>query len=374
MPNPNAIVSLVARVEPALEGVTAEELLRQHPEGVRIEFEGADAVVLLPSPTAAARLEILEQLRQLHTPAYVEINPDTRAIDQLLIPLVSNVTATKDAEGGVDVELESSHARHFLARDHPDFSAIEALLNRAAGKGIAVAATETDTHQIIDLREWAHDVPGGPKRGGGLAPGPLARRFNPLMLWFWRWWRLRWRIRCPGSVSVARAQQLFDLAATKTCDPLAVPAPCIPFLYPDDGCWARAHEMCRLMEIDGAQPKKVWIDGNLHTLTKNHPACFVNWGWHVAPTVCVRRRWWSSEDMVLDPALFTTPVSLTTWKAAQGDTAATLAPSAASLYWRVVMPSDPSYVDTNYRLTYYRLQLKNRSLQPAGPPPYAFCP
>jgi len=78
--------------------------------------------------------------------------------------------------------------------------------------------------------------------------------------------------------------------------------------------------------------------------------------------------------MVLDPALFTTPVSLTTWKAAQGDTAATLAPSAASLYWRVVMPSDPSYVDTNYRLTYYRLQLKNRSLQPAGPPPYAFCP
>jgi hypothetical protein len=38
------------------------------------------------------------------------------------------------------------------------------------------------------------------------------------------------------------------------------------------------------------------------------------------------------------------------------------------------MPTDPGYVDTNFRLDYYRLQLKNRSLLPNGPPPYAFCP
>jgi hypothetical protein len=38
------------------------------------------------------------------------------------------------------------------------------------------------------------------------------------------------------------------------------------------------------------------------------------------------------------------------------------------------MPTDPGYVDTNFRLNYYRQALKLRSLQPAGPPPYAFCP
>ena len=63
----------------------------------------------------------------------------------------------------------------------------------------------------------------------------------------------------------------------------------ISWLYPDDGCWGRAHEMCRLMINAGAHPRKVWIYGKLHTLTKNNPNCFVNWGWHVAPTLCVRK-------------------------------------------------------------------------------------
>lgn len=128
------------------------------------------------------------------------------------------------------------------------------------------------------------------------------------------------------------------------------------------------------MMAAGAKPKKVWIDGHLHVNTKNNPNCFVNWGWHVAPIICVRRRrFGQSEEMVIDPSLFTMPVSEATWKGVQGDPNATLTETAASVYWRNVMPTDPNYVDTNFRLQFYRLQLKNRSLQ-FGPPPYAFCP
>ena len=157
-----------------------------------------------------------------------------------------------------------------------------------------------------------------------------------------------------------------------TCDPLTVPPPCIPFLYPDDGCWARAHEMCRLMINVGVTPRKVWIRGALHPATRNNPACSVGWGWHVAPTVCVRGWWFfNTQDMVIDPSLFTTPVSKAQWKAIQNDPSATLTDTDASDYW--FGATDPTYTDTNYYLNLYRLQLQARALQ-QGPPPYANCP
>ena len=165
------------------------------------------------------------------------------------------------------------------------------------------------------------------------------------------------------------------MAAT-TCAPLTVPAPCIPFLYPDDGCWARAHEMVRLMLAMGLKPMKVWIQGYpLHPDTKNHPNCTVTWGWHVAPTLCVRSFWfWFGKRMVIDPSLCSTPVSKEDWKSIQKNPNATLTDTDGMYYhWIISQPDDPGYTSTNYYLNFYRLQLQNRSLQ-IGPPPYANCP
>jgi len=173
-------------------------------------------------------------------------------------------------------------------------------------------------------------------------------------------------------MSATNAQQVFDAMNATSCDPLTVPAPCIPFLYPDDGCWARAHEMCRLMINMGLTPKKVWIQGSLYVSTRNKPNCYVQWYWHVAPTLCVRGPGvFQTQHMVIDPSLFTTPVSKPTWKGVQGDPNATLSDTDASDYlWG---NTDPNYVQTNYFLAIYRLQLQNRALQ-QGPPPYANCP
>jgi hypothetical protein len=173
---------------------------------------------------------------------------------------------------------------------------------------------------------------------------------------------------------------MFNMVAAKSCNPTTPQAPCIPFLYPDDGCWARAHEMCRLMTAAGVSSAKVWINGDLEAATRNTPYCAVHWGWHVAPTLCVRTHLCWSRTYVIDPALFTGPVSVQTWKSVQGDPNATLTHTSASIYWRNYMPSDPGYVDTNIRLTYYRNKLKLRSTtevnsanQLWGPPPYAHC-
>jgi hypothetical protein len=173
-------------------------------------------------------------------------------------------------------------------------------------------------------------------------------------------------------VSAAKAQEVFDAMKATSCDPLAVPPPCIPFLYPDDGCWGRAHEMCRLMIALGLKPNKVWIQGRLHTPTKNNPNCAVEWGWHVAPTLCVRGPGlFAHQDLVIDPSLFTTPVTKAVWKGVQGDPNATLTDSDASDYlWG---QTDPTYTLTNQVLANYRLQLQLRSQQ-VGPPPYANCP
>jgi hypothetical protein len=373
MPGPNAIVGRIDRIDPPLDKTGAAELLRHNPDGVSIYFEAGESVRLLQGHVGPGLLSVLEQLRVLRAPAYVELRPDTREITRLLIPLVSRVAKVdENADGGVQVELEASHARHVLKRESLSYAELLKTLRDAAAQRTPLAVTETDAHEIIDARPWPDDVPGPAQSGGGgktaRGPGLFARIFR------WWWWPWCWPFWCCGCISPARAQQLFNIAAAPTCNPLTVPPPCIPFLYPDDGCWARAHEMCRLMIAAGASPKKVWIDGSLHTPTKNNPSCFVDWGWHVAPTLCVRYRWFRCADMVIDPSLFTTPVSQATWKGVQGDPNATLTPTAWTVYWRNVIPTDPAYVDTNNRLAYYRAQLQLRSLQPAGPPPYAFCP
>ncbi len=374
MPNPNAIVSTVIRFDPPLDRAPAE-LLRAE-RGLFVELEGGRRVRLDSTDRRSVGFtQILDGLSKLRLPVYLEIDPDTSVITRLLIPHLSRVLGVRQIDESVlGVELELSHGRHILRREQPHFDELEKQLLEAVQSRGPIILTEDDEHNIIDVRQ--------------LKPGPeiplptFPPEFPPLerwppgwirdlleRIWFWRWWPWWW-FRC---MSMTKAQQVFNAMDATSCNPLTVPAPCIPFRYPDDGCWARAHEMCRLMINMGLSPKKVWIRGNLYVNTKNNPNCYVRWGWHVAPTLCVRGPGcFQTQRMVIDPSLFTTPVSKATWKGVQGDLNASLTDSDASQYW----PSggtDPVYSDTNIRLAFYRLQLQNRANQ-HGPPPYAYCP
>lgn len=177
------------------------------------------------------------------------------------------------------------------------------------------------------------------------------------------------------TVTSQRAQQLFDLVNSTVCCPASAPAPCIPFLFPDDGCWGRASEMCRLMIADGAQPMKVWIYGSLLVQTSNSPICHVGWGWHVAPTLQVDTGS-GTDTYVIDPSLFPGPVTKTVWKSVQGDPSATLVDTDASVFYRDSgggITLDPTYSQTQSVLTTYRNKLKLRSASSDGPPPYFAC-
>ncbi|OQW46412.1 MAG: hypothetical protein A4S09_05430 [Proteobacteria bacterium SG_bin7] len=60
----------------------------------------------------------------------------------------------------------------------------------------------------------------------------------------------------------------------------------ISWLYPDDGCFARAAMMVtKLREDSIPDPSKVFIFGDLNVKTQNSPTGKVSWWYHVAPVV-----------------------------------------------------------------------------------------
>jgi hypothetical protein len=387
MQNPNAIVSSTVRLDPPLERGPAEMLREER--GISVVLDGGRRVRLDPAdPRSPGFAQVLDGLSRQQRPVYVEVDPATTHITHVLIPHVTRVVAMSAGPNGIDVEIEMSHARHVLRTGSPDFAELQARLRESLQGGSVVILTEDDSHNVIDVRGF---TPGPDSPLPPLPPFPRPElpkwpwpfgwlRDLLLRIWWWPCWPWRWfHWRC---MSAAYAQQVFDAMAATTCAPLTVPPPCIPFMYPDDGCWGRAHEMCRLMTLMGVSPKKVWIQrvapGYLHVDTRNNPNCFVEWNWHVAPTVCVRRRrWWFcpwSQEMVIDPALFTTPVTKAAWKAAQNNPGATLTNSDWTIFYLWGSITDPTFVQTNQVLTTYRLQLQLRSQGPAGPPPYAHCP
>src|SRR6185503_1088967 len=133
-------------------------------------------------------------------------------------------------------------------------------------------------------------------------------------------------------VSPQRAIDLFNMMKADTCTPCMSSSPCIPFKYPYDGCWIRAHLMCYKMIAEGETPEKIWIGfGGLEAASSNVPQCKVNWGWHVAPTLMVTQSGGPDIKMVIDPSLCDGPVTPEAWRDLQRPTA-TLTPSAWTGY------------------------------------------
>ena len=185
--------------------------------------------------------------------------------------------------------------------------------------------------------------------------------------------------------SYAKAKEIFDFCAALSCNlpgPFAVP-PCIPFQYVRDGCYARAHQMRRIITTRYKYCcEKVFSfanqDGNtLAVKADKWGGCCVNWWYHVAPLIRVRvnlkvpvRPPGSGTlsltlAMVIDPGMFDQPVTLSTWLAAQQNTGCS--PNAhvsmysiqpGTAYWPTnyagtTFATDPTYALTEGTLVNY---------------------
>ncbi len=109
----------------------------------------------------------------------------------------------------------------------------------------------------------------------------------------------------------ARFEKLRDEKFIETASGLRRPS----WLYPDDGCFARAAMANRVAFQEFMPvPSKVFAFGNLRVKTTNHPRGSVSWWYHVAPIVQV-----GETKYVLDPAIeFSRPLTLEEWLGRMG--------------------------------------------------------
>ena len=191
---------------------------------------------------------------------------------------------------------------------------------------------------------------------------------------------LKWPVfrRCTKIVpSYAKAKEIFDFCAQLSCNlggPYAV-TPCIPFQYVIDGCYARAHQMRRIITTRYRYCcEKVFsfATANSDTLAVKADkwgGCCVFWWYHVAPLVRVRfalpglRKSNLALAMVIDPGMFDKPVLLSTWLAAQENkncsanahvTSYSIQPGSAYTPAGVGnFSTDPNYVATENTLIAY---------------------
>ena len=140
----------------------------------------------------------------------------------------------------------------------------------------------------------------------------------------------------PGSprdvVSPEEAKKLFQDFSSRTD---------IPFNYPSDCCYARAHAMCRIADSQGITCQKDWVfdkgwgtpgtQSSLHPHGQNgKPLLFpdetgvrspVQWVYHVAPLVQVQQPTGEIVPMVLDPSIAKGPLTRDEWRQIQGNPA-----------------------------------------------------
>ncbi|HLO84191.1 MAG TPA: protein-glutamine glutaminase family protein [Nostocaceae cyanobacterium] len=126
-------------------------------------------------------------------------------------------------------------------------------------------------------------------------------------------------------VTIEKAKELFsELAGASYVDDLGKRYP-IPFHYPANGCYARAHLMAQLLTEKGYASEKVFVIS-----TYEHPLevktdfaedmperqqynPVVKWWYHVAPVIKVRTKTNELIEMVIDPSLTKEPVTILQW-------------------------------------------------------------
>lgn len=175
------------------------------------------------------------------------------------------------------------------------------------------------------------------------------------------------------SLTIQQAKKFFEDMNGLNCDPSNPTASCIPFMLPATGCWARAHEMCRQILVQGITPQKIWIkplSDSLKLFSANSKNCEVLWSWHVAPIVGVDLGD-GPQNYVIDPSIFDEPVTVAVWTRVQGGGVSYVTPwtqyslNVQTKYSDYNQP-DP---DLDIDLSFLRSQLQNQ----IPPPPYAVC-
>ena len=304
----------------------------------------------------------LELLRDLNWPAQVSvdaIDADNRLIQEVRIPVVGRVMEIRSVPEGTAIRFDRSSARHLLKPDAEGHDALQELFARSLNEStLLVVADDPRSHDIVSAAV-AEDIVH--RDNTPLRPRPEAEALDDAVL----------NQLTPITADEA-SQFMRRMDTVASCGLPGATADCIPFRYPDGGCFARAHRMCELLDADGIVAGKIWIYGNeLSTATSDHPSCHVSWTWHVATVVKSAD---TARALVLDPPLFDEPVEVEAFVQRLDDPTAavaitTMAPFIRERDGRFIpegLTRSTGIDDTEAYLMIYREELAMR----IPPPPY----
>lgn len=161
-------------------------------------------------------------------------------------------------------------------------------------------------------------------------------------------------------VTQEQANTLFREMASK--------ADSIPFDFPKDCCYSRAHTMCHDLRMEGVDCGKVWNYRNpgppsgppLTVNTPNTPTGSVTWGYHVAPIINVQDNNGAVQPMVIDPSMFDHPVSVNEWTSAQNAPDSVTQYTDSAPYYRGIdganRVEDPDYSEADTQMTLHMIE------------------
>jgi len=318
--------------------------------------DGQRYVLRKENPKYKGWIELLNDSKN-GEPLYIETHPGTHSVESMLVPLPKRVLriSRKLKDGYLDVLLflcpSVCHLNENLGEEK--FNRFRKLLEYSRRTETDVLVTTRPSNMdIIDVRPVEIEEPGNTSNGPVVTVGRPAKMLmskRPAAL----------AAPAPDTVTLAQARAEFeDLANNHQ----------IPFGYVRDCCTARAHEMCRIMIDDGLHPRKVWNYGRgwaqsgkpatLRVLTNTVPEGFVTWCYHVAPILSVRTSSGAVRPMVIDPSLFTEPVTIAEWVAIQQDNHSIQRRKVSRLIWFDYLTMeevvDPDFVITRRQFRHHR--------------------
>jgi hypothetical protein len=359
---PRIIVSPIRSFAPAID-----PFIRIMPIRLDVAFLDGSSAWLDPAMPVWRRWAFgLSQLQRYGLLVYIEADPDTGVILDYEVPVTGRVVRLDRVPGGsYRIVIEGNFRVFMLSASNPHFKRFLEILERAREDGSAVVLTNRDDpNQIVDIRI----PPPPPFATTVIEETPLCSQDAGEM---------------PIVTEACRDAMFALVSGAENCIPAAETPGCIPFLYPNSGCEARAHRMCQLISGQGVIPAKVFnypAPGDILTVsTPNASQCVVYWAGHIAPVLQVDTGQGTTAIYVIDPSLFPSAVTLTEWLARQAGSYAHYLVSW-QCYEPTVVPLGPWNTDpgsiaapksqTNVTLGECRGLLGR--LHP--PPPYSYCP
>jgi Glutaminase len=270
-------------------------------------------------PRAQLWLRILSGNFRKRAPVYVEAYETLGKVKEIFSPFVRFVKAVRPGtrDDRFEVLFLFAPSAYFLNPSHPEFKTMQARLAAAVKSKEAVLVTlHAVTSEILDVRE----APGHARELKSSEGASTEDPDDP---------------RLDGS-TVELLAPVIDMARAVAVFKSLRQQPQIPFDFLEDCCFARAHEMCRLMVLEDIQSRKIWNFGHGFmedeaTLQFFSPLGSFTWFYHVAPIVRVRQDG-DVFNLVMDPGVSNRPLKICEWLDLQNDHSSTRRFTAAGIY------------------------------------------